>query len=125
MDQNLNLYSHIRENGSRHTPKFENTTTTTTTTISKDLYFHVQQVVAALDGLKPLLSHEKLLFAQAAHLEPVKEHLSALQKLRKRLGRIVDTGAMDSGAITETKDYPYTAVAEAKKKLAKHLRQLS
>ena len=75
--------------------------------------------------MKPLLANESLLFAKAEHLEPVKEHLSALQRLRKRLGRVVDTGAMDSGAITETKDYPYTAVGAAKKKLAKHLRQLS
>ena len=34
-------------------------------------------------------------------------------------------GALDCEAITRAKDYPYTAVTEAKKKLAKHLRQLS
>jgi ribosome-associated translation inhibitor RaiA len=81
-------------------------------------------VKTALNGLSSVLAHESLLLAKAEQLEPVKEHLSALRKLQKRLGRVLDTGAMDSEAITESKDYPYTAVAEAKKKLAKHLRKL-
>ena len=56
---------------------------------------------------------------------PVQEHLAALQKLRKRLGKVVDTGALDSEAIELSRHYSHQALAEAKKKLAKHLRKLS